>query len=309
MGEPGENAASEPPRVGIVVRTKNRPWFLRRTFDDIAAQTFADLHVVVVNDGGDPDAVVAAIADAPPALSGRIDVEHNPVATGRSAAANQGVRALGTEFVVLHDDDDLWAPAFLAATVAHLDARADLIGVVARTEIVTEAPDDGGAGFVETGRAPFWAGMTDITLTDLLERNRAVPIAYLYRRALHDDVGYYREDIHAVEDWELHLRTIVRHRIGYLDPGVPLAFWMHREGVAGELGNSMYALADEHVRYDRLVRDDALRAYAETHGLGLPLYLSAYIRTEVERQLAEHPSLGDRVLRRARAVLRRKGSE
>ena len=42
-----------PSRVGIVVRTRHRPAFLRGALADIAAQTHTDRRIVVVDDGGD----------------------------------------------------------------------------------------------------------------------------------------------------------------------------------------------------------------------------------------------------------------
>lgn len=292
-----------PARVGIAVRTKNRPWFLRRAFDDIAAQKLRDWAVHVVNDGGDAAAVDEVVGALPADIRARVRVSHNASPTGRSAAANQAIRGLDTEFVVLHDDDDLWHPEFLDRTVAHLDLHPEDIGVMVRTEIVYERA--GGEGFVETGRAPFWPGLTQISYSDLLQVNRAVPISYLYRRALHDDIGFYREDLHAVEDWEFNLRTALDHHIAFID-GLPLAYWMQRVGVDGELGNSMHALAAEHDRYDRLVRDEALRAYVKQNGPGLPLYLARYIQDEVERQLAERSGPGERIVRAARDWRRRR---
>ena len=279
------------------MRTKNRPWFLRRSLHDIAAQEFTDWRIHIVNDGGDAATVDAVVAELPPQVTERVSVSHNPVPAGRSAAANQAVRGLETEFVVLHDDDDLWQPAFLARTVGHLDAHPDDIGVMVRTEIVYEK--EVADGFEETGRTPFWAELREITYSDLLQVNRAVPISYLYRHALHDEVGYYREDLHAVEDWEFNLRTTLRHHIGFID-GEPLAFWMQRAGVGGEQGNSMFALSEEHDRYERLVRDEALRAYVLENGPGLPLYLSKYIQDEVARQLDDRRSLGERMTRTLR---------
>ena len=284
-------------RVGVVVRTKNRPWFLRRALADIVAQHFTDWQVHIVNDGGDAAAVEAAMDTVPAALRDRIGVTHNAHAVGRSAAANIGVRALSTRYLVLHDDDDLWHPAFLARTVDHLERTPEDIGVMVATEIVYEAERDG--SFVEVGRAPFWRELTEITYSDLLQVNRAVPISYLYRRALHDEVGYYREDLDAVEDWEFNLRTALHHHIGFL-PGEPLAYWMQRRGVDGELGNSMYALAAEHDHFDRLVRDEALRAYVQQHGPGLPLYLARYIQDEVARQLDARRSLSQRLVEEVR---------
>lgn len=289
-------------RVGIVVRTKDRPIFLERALHDIARQTFADWSVVVVNDGGDPTPVDRILAALESELGARASVIHRTEGLGRSAAANAGVRALSTEFVVLHDDDDLWAPHFLADSVAWLDRAPKDAGVVSRTEIVYERID--GDRLEETGREPFWGEMTRITYADILQVNRFVPIAYVYRRALHDEVGLYREDVHAAEDWEFNLRVLRLHPIGYLRGRVG-AYWMQRRGVDGILGNSMFVLADEHDHFDRMIRDEALRAFAATHGDGLMLYLSRYIQDEVERQLSERASLGQRATEVARRGWRR----
>ncbi|MDQ4215389.1 glycosyltransferase family 2 protein [Microbacterium capsulatum] len=289
-------------RVGIVVRTKDRPVFLERALRDIAAQTFTDWSVVVVNDGGDPAPVDRLVAELPAGIRAKTSVIHRTGGLGRSAAANAGVQALSTEFLVLHDDDDLWAPFFLADSVAWLDASPADAGVVSRTEIVYERIDQG--RIVETGREPFWGAMSRITYADMLQVNRFVPIAYLYRRALHAEVGLYREDVHAAEDWEFNLRVLRLHPIGYLRDRVG-AYWMQRRGQDGILGNSMFVLADEHDRYDRMIRDEALRAFAATHGDGLMLYLSRFVQDEIERQLAARRSLGQRAVEVARRGWRR----
>lgn len=285
-------------KVGVVVRTKDRPTMLRRALADIAAQSYQNWEIVVVNDGGDAEAVEMALRSLQSGSRGRVTVVHHERAHGRSAAANVGITALHTEYVVLHDDDDRWHPDFLQATVGWLDQHPDTIGVVARTEIVYEAENDG--VFEETGRAPFWADMTGITYAELLQINRFVPIAYLYRRAVHDEVGLYREDVHAAEDWEFNLRVACRHRIGYLGDRT-LAYWMQRPRARGEMGNSMFTLAGEHEYYDRLIRDDALRAYVAKHGDGLPLFLARLVKDEVALQLDERQTLGQRLF----GVLRR----
>ena len=290
-------------QVGIVVRAKDRPWFLARALQDIAAQDFTGWKVCIVNDGGDAAAVEGVLADIPDEVRERVVVSHNTCSRGRSAAANQGIRELDSEHLVLHDDDDLWHPRFLSETVAWLNSHPDDIGVVVRTEIVLEEARDG--GFVETGRETFWADIDEIRLSDLVEINRWVPISYLYRRVLHDRVGFYDEELHAAEDWDLGLRTLPKYRIGFLD-GVPLAFWMHRPGIEGDLGNSMFALASHHERYDVRIRDAALREYVRSHGSGLPLFLvrqlREIVREEIGRALDARPSDMDRVRRRLRAL-------
>ncbi|MCR2785221.1 MULTISPECIES: glycosyltransferase family A protein [unclassified Microbacterium] len=290
------------PRVGVVLRTKNRPYFLRRAIRDILAQEYDDWQTVIVNDGGDERDVQAALATVADTHRHRFTVLDARPALGRSGAANAGIRAVDCEYVVLHDDDDLWDPRFLRSTVEWLEQHPEDAGVMVRTEIIYERAE--GDGFVESGRAPYWPGMTDISYSDLLQVNRAVPISFLYRAALHSAVGPYREDLHAVEDWEFYLRVTLGAHVAFLD-GPPLAFWMQRVGVGGDLGNSMFALATEHDRYDRLVRDEALRSFVREWGPGLPLYLARYIQDEVGRQLDERAGLGVRLWRRARALRHR----
>lgn len=266
------------PRVSIIVRTKDRPYFLARALTDIAAQSFDDAEVIVVNDGGDRISVDKVVGAA--AISDRVRVVDSPSPTGRCVAANAGLRAAVAPFVVLHDDDDLWHPEFLRRAVANLEASTDDAGVMVATEIIYE--ERHANGWRETSRVPFWGGMDGVTFTSLLEVNRAVPISFLYRRAVHDEVGYYDESLDAVEDWEFYLRLTAVHPVAFLG-GTPLAYWTQRPQARGIDANSMFELASAHERDDLVVRDRALRAWAEKNGAGLPLYLAMLDRQAEER--------------------------
>lgn len=273
-----------PSRVGIVVRTKDRPDFLARALTDIAAQTFSDWRAVVVNDGGDRGRVDAVVSASP--SPERVSVIDTVAPGGRCAAANAGIASLDTPYVVLHDDDDLWHASFLDRTAARLDDSSTEAGVGVATAILYE--ERRGDRWVETGRVPFWKDLDALRFTDLLDVNRAVPISLLYRRSLHDEVGPYDETLDAVEDWEFYLRVLARNTIGFIG-GEPLAFWTQRPGVGGMDGNSMYALEHLHDRDDLAVRDRELKAWAADNGLGLPLYLAAMekrIRDDVRAEIA-----------------------
>lgn len=264
-------------RVTVVVRTKDRPDFLVRALSDIAAQSFTDAAVVVVNDGGlraEVERVVLASA-----LTERVSIVDSAAPGGRCAAANTGIAASESEYVVLHDDDDLWHPDFLSRTVAYLDSHPDDAGVVVPTEIVYERRVAG--EWVEYDRVPFWNGMTAVSFMALLEVNRMVPISVLYRRDVHDTVGPYDEALETVEDWDFYLRIAARFALGFL-PGDVLAYWTQRPAGTGSSANSMFELAGAHVRDDAAVRDRELRKWVATQGLGLPLYLA-----QMERQIRE----------------------
>lgn len=261
--------------VGIVVRTKDRPYFLARALRSIAAQTYDDWQVFVVNDGGDPAGVLGVVGDS--GIEEKVAVIDHPTSLGRWPSANAGVRAAvaaGSSYLVLHDDDDSWAPAFLERSAAHLDAHPLAPGVVSRIEIVWESEDRG--RYAETGREPFQAHLHDPLLGDTLLFNRFVPIGFLYRRELHEEIGPYDESLSVVGDWEFNLRILSRWTLEFLGDE-PLAFWHQRPSASGIDSNSVIADGGDHEKYDALVRDAALRAYVGEHGLGLVLYLTKFI--------------------------------
>lgn len=304
-------------RVAVIVRTKNRPEFLRRALADIAAQTYDDIEVIVVNDGGVRDVVDQAVGSSN--ISRTVTILDTVTPSGRCAAANAGVNATAADYVVLHDDDDLWHPDFLADTVAWLDEHPQHGGVAAATEIVYEQLTNG--EWIETSRSPFWEGMTRVSLDEMLRVNRIVPISFLYRRELHDELGGYDERLDAVEDWEFYLRVLLAHPIGFL-PGAPRAFWMQRPAANGVEANSMFALASEHSRDDALVRDRALAEWIAKNGTGVPLQIAAMekrLREDFARELAvnlerQRHEIVDEIYarhplwRRLRKLRRRRGS-
>jgi len=284
--------------VAIITRTKNRPVLLRRAVADVLAQQFADWHLVIVNDGGDPAGVERIVAEAP-ALNGRVTVLHHAQSLGMEAASNAGIAASASEFLAIHDDDDTWHPDFLSRTVEYLQAHPDA-GVGVRTEIVLERVD--GAQIIETGRMPFAEDIQSLCLGDALRYNRCVPISLLYRRDIHGIVGAFDETLAAVGDWEFLIRVLQNHTLGFLD-GEPLAFWHHRQGAEGSLGNSVLAGKDDHRHFDKLVRERHLQEYVKQNGIGGLLFLTGEMKQQADH-LHQRMNYSEEILHelRARAV-------
>ena len=199
--------------VAVIMRTRDRPLLLDRAVADVCAQTCADWHLVVVNDAGAATDVDEVVRRHESALAGRVTVIHNERSRGMEGAANQGIKATDSAYVAIHDDDDTWHPAFLERTAAHLDATADA-AVAVRTEIIWEHVE--GQQVIEDAREIFPPDVHSFSLFEMLRYNRTVPISVLYRRAVHDEVGYFREDIAAIEDWDFYLRlALTSHSLGF----------------------------------------------------------------------------------------------
>lgn len=260
--------------VAIIVRTKDRPRFLERALANIAAQTYPQVKTVVVNDGGDA-ATVDRLIDAS-ALS-KVQVIHHEVSRGMEAASNVGIRACASEFIAIHDDDDLWEPTFLEKTVAALEENDDVM-VVVRTDEYFEKITESGFEFVES--RPFWENLQGMNVVDFFRINRAVPIGILYRRRLLDEIGYYNETLPVVGDWEFNVRVASKHKVLFLHEN--LAHWSKRLNATGTDSNSVYAAAQEHKFFDARVRSDAVREHLAQGGHLAPYLYNAHLANEVQ---------------------------
>lgn len=276
-------------QVAIIMRTKNRSLFLERAIKDVLAQTFRDWFLVIVNDGGDADAVDGIVGRYSEQLGESVLVLHNAESLGMEAASNLGIRSSESTFIAIHDDDDEWRPDFLDTTVNHLESSEDG-GVMVRTEVVYERITDSTVEVL--GREILEPEVTRITLSSLIHHNRAVPISFLYRRRVHEVIGYYDEALDVVGDWEFHLRFVQEFSIGFID-GEPRAFWNQRPGLTGELGNSVIDRAKEHRVFDEVVRENYLKKDVADHGLGMMMSISMMHREvldsnrELRDQLAQ----------------------
>lgn len=259
-------------RVAIIMRTKNRSLLLERAVDDVLAQTFSDWCLVIVDDGGDAEAVDAVVARRETAFDGRVRVVHNAESVGMERASNLGIENSDSEFIAVHDDDDTWHPEFLTRLVGHLDAHPGDAAAVARIEIVWERIVHNEIEII--GREPFGQAVTDVLLSDHMLYNRFVPISLLYRRAIHEVVGMFEGGLPVVGDWHFNLRMLAHFRVVIVE-GEPMAFWhQRREGLYGNTVTTSQAL---HRRYDGIVRNEAFAEYVREHGPGLPLYITGFV--------------------------------
>jgi len=280
-------------KVSIVMRTKDRLPFLKRALADVAAQSFTDWDLLIINDAGDKVALDALFASQAENLRRKSRLLHltENHGGGGGLLAQLGLDETEGTYLVLHDDDDTWHPNFLQRTVEYLDTHTQAPAVAVRTEIIFEEAD-GAGGWRETGREIQSPDIHEMSLLELMVVNRTVPIGCLYRREAVLAVGNIGKELPVVDDWWLHLRLARYGTFGFID-GEPLAFWHQRRGVSGDLGNSVIALSDAHWIYDRRVRDAAMRDTLNQtpHLLGLALQSGLHMRYMHEHAAALHEHL------------------
>jgi glycosyltransferase involved in cell wall biosynthesis len=115
------------PLVSVVIPAFNAADTLEQTLHSVAAQTYRNLEIIVVDDGSaDHTGVIAtAYAETDPRV--RLLRQSNG---GVASARNAGIQASTAEFVAFIDADDLWHPTKIAKQMALLTAGGDDMALV-----------------------------------------------------------------------------------------------------------------------------------------------------------------------------------
>lgn len=209
------------PLVSVVVPTYNQAGYLPMTLDSVWFQDYPELEIIVVDDGS-PDDTRAVMAD----YQRRVEEETASFASdydeardevlrtthprypkagrtlrllrheknlGLSAALNTGFRAARGALCTFIASDDMLLPSMVSELAALLDGTgADF--AYADMHIVDDA-----------GNILRRFSLPDYSFEAAFCRWYLCGVCKLYRRALHEAHGYFREDL-TVQDHEMYLR-------------------------------------------------------------------------------------------------------
>jgi glycosyltransferase involved in cell wall biosynthesis len=186
-------AVSAAPAVTVLMPVRDGARFLDEALDSVFAQTFEDFELLVVDDG--------STDSTPDLLARRQDPRLRVVpAAGRGlvAALQQGLTATHRPYVARMDADDVSEPQRLERQVgiAQERPRAALVG-----SWVTVIDESG-----RTLRSDVLPTRHTDLARRLLLRNSFAHGSVLLRREAIEDVGGYRDDYGANEDYDLWRR-------------------------------------------------------------------------------------------------------
>ena len=207
------------PSVDVIVRTKNRPLFLRRALRSILSQTWKRAVVFIVNDGGTAGAVEDVVSSLVVPDQRRIHVINNDRSTGRAEALNIGVGLGNSRFVAIHDDDDSWNPHFLAAMIFNFEIAIKRVpnvgGIVSQLRRRFEAIQDDKILPVRT--VDVVNGRESVGLLHLERYLRfeedVFPIQLLMTRDAMAETGQFNPSFEVAEDREFISRLLMKHEI------------------------------------------------------------------------------------------------
>jgi glycosyltransferase involved in cell wall biosynthesis len=201
--------------VSVIVPNYNYARYLGEAIDSVLAQTYADIELIVVDDGSTDGsrAVIESYGDRVTAI-----FQQN---RGVSAARNSGVAASSGEFVAFLDADDAWLGQKAERQVEQLSA-------------------DAGMGLVHVGVREIDAdgqtigerldGMSGEVAEELLLFERPVILGggsgLMTTRAVLEKVGGFDEQMSTSADWDMFVRIASSYRVAFI-PEVLLRYRVH----------------------------------------------------------------------------------
>ncbi|MEJ2033467.1 MAG: glycosyltransferase family 2 protein [Deltaproteobacteria bacterium] len=195
------------PVVSIIIVNWNGLAHLPDCLDSLAAQTFRDFEVVMV-DNGSTDGSVPFVRERYPWVEVVSLAENKGFASGN----NRGLESASGDYIVTLNNDTRAAPDWLEILVRVADAhpRAGMVGCRICSFVDPEIIDSVGMGICADGMSRGWGRnqrWPDLHLQDVEEILFPSACAALYRRAMLEEIGFFDEDFFAyAEDSDLGLR-------------------------------------------------------------------------------------------------------
>lgn len=199
--------------ISVIIAAKDCERWIQRTVKSLLDQDFQDWECLIsVNGSSDRTEEIARSID-----DYRFKVLNSQI-PNKSLAVNRALLESSRDLICILDADDLWHPMKLSMQYEQFtEQEIDILG----TQMVYIDEEDN-----ETRLAPRLPLDHESCVSSL--KSRENPIAnssVMYRKNLHDKVGYYNPEVSAVEDYDIWMRSM---RAGLKFQNLNEKFLFHR---------------------------------------------------------------------------------
>jgi glycosyltransferase involved in cell wall biosynthesis len=181
-------------KISVIIPVYNGERTITETIKSVLAQTFADLEVIVINDGS-TDKTIEIVEKI---LDQRVTL-YSYTNGGPATSRNRGIQRSQGQYISFIDADDLWTVDKLATQYQALQDHPQAAVAYSGTDWIDEQ-----GNFLRHASAPGPSG--DIYAYALLYNLFGSGSNFLVRREALLDVGGFDEETKPSEDWDLCLR-------------------------------------------------------------------------------------------------------
>lgn len=277
----------------VIIPLYNKAPYIEKAIRSVAAQTFREFELIVINDGSTDNSLEVAknIFDeisndrtqTPPLGGFRVASQPN---FGVSTARNNGVKMAKYPYICFLDADDWWAPTFLEEMKSLIEEFPDA-GIYGTSYFkvkdgkhipanigVDNGFERGYINYCQVYAKTMWMPLTSISV--------CIPKAIL------DEEKGFKPNLKLGEDFDLWVRIAMKHSVAFLNK--PLAYYNQDVDVKNRAVGMKFYKPEEHMLfmdYGRMMQNSDFRYLYEklaVYGL-LKYYLADKNKLEVTKIL------------------------
>jgi len=205
------------PLVSAIIPTYNRASFISDAVDSVLKQTYANVEVIVVDDGS-TDATLEQLTKYGSRI--RVVTQDN---RGPAGARNRGIAMSSGELIAFLDSDDLWLPSKIDRQVALLQRVGQSVPCCL-CNITMRWRNKEFTSFEVAWLNPpleegLWLNVDDVLATRFVLFNQGI----IVRRPVLERLGGFDESIRFLEDYDLPLRLSLEGPWSFIRE--PLVVW------------------------------------------------------------------------------------
>ncbi|WP_415714501.1 glycosyltransferase family 2 protein [Maridesulfovibrio sp.] len=204
------------PTVSVLMATHNRRKLLKRALKSILSQSYENLEICLVRDGGEAvDDVVAELNDS------RIKLTSYEQNRGKGAALNKAFETSKGEYIAYLDDDDVWYENHIERLMVAVRLLNQDFVYSNGIEVLLESKTDP----KEISRTLRYA--RQVELKELLEFNYITGINVLHERSLFTKAGGFDSSLKVLIDFDMWRRLACLakpHHVNY----TTAEYYLHR---------------------------------------------------------------------------------
>lgn len=208
--------------MSVIVPTRNRKSFLAEAINSIINQTFKNIEVIVINDGGEDVSDIITQYDNTRNL---IYIRHDE-AKGPASARNTGIKAASGQYIAYLDDDDTYYPEHLETLVSYLENSGYR---AAYTDAFRVHMEKEGDRYVARKKDIPYSYDFDPDL--ILVQNIFPTLTVMHEKSCLDEIGLFDESLYTHEDWDLWIRMSMKYPFAHINK-VTCEFTRRRDGTS-----------------------------------------------------------------------------
>ena len=199
-GQFGYERLRSGPLVSVLIATFNRPRYLAEAIASVVRQSYRNIEIIVVNDGGqDVSDVVGSFNDD------RLVFINRKENHGKAFSLNEALARAGGKYVAYLDDDDLYYPNHVEVLVNALEGQTDCQAAYsdlykAHCNVMPDGTRVVLSKIVEITR--------DFDRFFMLYFNHVLHVSLVHRRDLIEKTGLYNERLNILIDWDMTRRLV-----------------------------------------------------------------------------------------------------